>query len=969
MSRLTNTSCNSLHIYENKDKNYSDISQNNNAQISSYDTIISKIKSLPIKDVVVREGTHVEKQGSSYKALCPFHDEKTASFSICEKRNTFKCFGCGEQGNAIDFIIKKHNFSFKDAINHLQNQFQIMDTDVKKNFYVKPDYEKVNPPGKWIFEKKDFSEEELNYLGPFITKEICENYNFYSCDYYITPKGHKWKSNEKFPIFILDFGTWQKIYQPFAQDKGKRFLYINKQNQSKGFVYGLDQAKENANENESQDENIIEIFLVGGEKDALNLASLGYTPVWLNSEAEQLSPGQYKEISKIADAIYNIPDIDKAGKNYATKLNLKFLDIKTIWLPDDLKTKTDSRGNRCKDFSDYVGIFYKNSTKDVAETIKNFMQLKSAAIPLRFWQFKDNGKVTIVNTRLYAFLQAHGFYMHECKSTKGGFKFILIKNNIVQEYESHNVVRFIHEYLANTYQNEHIRDAAYRSPQTKEASIANINTIEIDTKDYGKDFQYMFFQNEAWKVTKNGIEVCKKNSLKNPVWENKVQKINCKVLEPFFKVYYSNEYLDLISDYEKETDPDNKERLKQEISDFRDIDKYQIEIRENNFSFMKFLENTSNFYWQKAEQGEELSEDEIKENRLHLINKLFALGYLLCGYKTPSKPYAVIAIDGSNVELGQHQGGTGKTIYAKSISPLVSHVIIPAQNQKLTEDPFVFSQVTKDTDYVLVNDCHASMDFHFFLNALEGDLTVNPKNNNKYAIPYEDVPKFCFTTNNAVKGIDGSIMRRLLYVVFSDYYHSQGGKFKNEYNPSHEFGKSLFQNYTEEEWIQTYNLFANCISLYLQYSHEKINPPMKQVNMRNLRQKVGDPFIEWAEDKFFEDKKSKKLNPKMLDNTISREDLYEDFKGEVSFQSLNRSDQNRYSPKGFKKCLKQFCNHYGIIMNPSDVKGYEDSSDRIRSYIDGSKKEVFYFRADESIPNNDNTAANEDFEATEDFPF
>ena len=101
MSKLTNTSGNSLHTYNNKDENYSDISQDNNVKISSYETLTSKIKSLPIKDVVVREGTQLKKQGSSYKALCckqgEFHPKlltecRPASRHLIYLQDTFGMF-------------------------------------------------------------------------------------------------------------------------------------------------------------------------------------------------------------------------------------------------------------------------------------------------------------------------------------------------------------------------------------------------------------------------------------------------------------------------------------------------------------------------------------------------------------------------------------------------------------------------------------------------------------------------------------------------------------------------------------------------------------------------------------------------------------------------------------------------------------------------------------------------------------
>lgn len=57
--------------------------------------------------------------GTSFKGLCPFHTEKTASFNVHPDKGYFHCFGCGEGGNAISFAMKYHGLSFPDAVRML----------------------------------------------------------------------------------------------------------------------------------------------------------------------------------------------------------------------------------------------------------------------------------------------------------------------------------------------------------------------------------------------------------------------------------------------------------------------------------------------------------------------------------------------------------------------------------------------------------------------------------------------------------------------------------------------------------------------------------------------------------------------------------------------------------------------------------------------------------------------------------
>ena len=55
---------------------------------------------------LVGERVTLRKAGRAYKGLCPFHAEKTPSFTVDPDRRTFKCFGCGEGGDCFDWLVK-----------------------------------------------------------------------------------------------------------------------------------------------------------------------------------------------------------------------------------------------------------------------------------------------------------------------------------------------------------------------------------------------------------------------------------------------------------------------------------------------------------------------------------------------------------------------------------------------------------------------------------------------------------------------------------------------------------------------------------------------------------------------------------------------------------------------------------------------------------------------------------------------
>ncbi len=71
---------------------------------------------------VIGDYVKLTKKGSSYFGLCPFHNEKTPSFSVSPHKQMYYCFGCGEGGNVISFLMKYENYSFTEAMEVLANR-------------------------------------------------------------------------------------------------------------------------------------------------------------------------------------------------------------------------------------------------------------------------------------------------------------------------------------------------------------------------------------------------------------------------------------------------------------------------------------------------------------------------------------------------------------------------------------------------------------------------------------------------------------------------------------------------------------------------------------------------------------------------------------------------------------------------------------------------------------------------------
>lgn len=100
--------------------------------------ILEKIKEENDIVDVISESVRLKKTGRSFSGLCPFHNEKSPSFSVSQEKQIYKCFGCGESGNIITFVMKSKNMNFIDAVKYLADRANILLEDEKR----------VNPTAK-----------------------------------------------------------------------------------------------------------------------------------------------------------------------------------------------------------------------------------------------------------------------------------------------------------------------------------------------------------------------------------------------------------------------------------------------------------------------------------------------------------------------------------------------------------------------------------------------------------------------------------------------------------------------------------------------------------------------------------------------------------------------------------------------------------------------------------------------------
>jgi hypothetical protein len=908
-----------------------------------------------------------EAQSKADKRFRVRAEERTASASLKQLPDgiwVVTDFG-GDQTprNGIQVFMKEESLTFREAIVQLASIYGVggISAEINKPVFTKRPATPEENEGDYFFDiKPAITDAELKVLGPKVTAEICKRYNAYSLVSFTTIRNreaHVTASTDKYPIFLFDHGEFKKLYQPLNPDKQYRFRYFG--TKEKDYVNGLrqlnqayekyrdEQLKSQTEDDDSHDIKKLDMAIIcSGERDALNVAGYGYYPLWFNSETAELTAKNHKDIMRCVEVLYNLPDIDDTGLRAAIRLGMQYLDIHHIMLPESLRLFKDPRGKARKDFLDYIEIYNKDW---------DFKKLINVAKPMRFWKVdvtKNGIKYNISSANTRFFLQANGFYQLENKNSKTGQMFVHINGHIVKEIKSKDIKSFLIGYCENNYLDNQILELLLNTNRLSEGTLEGLKQIVIDFTDYEPHAQYLFFENKVWKVTADDVIESRSEGSERYVWSEEVIPHKVKKTDAPFTI--------------------------KQIAE----EHYDVEVHNTQSKYFAYLINSSRIHWRKeleteleqvSEEEEEkylkdhkfcidgsrLSEEEIFEQKQHLINKIFSIGYLLHRYKSQARAWAVFAMDAVLGEEGESNGRSGKSFGYKALRYFMKSVTLSGRNPKMTENPHLYDRVTEYTDYVLVDDADLYLNYKFFFDSITGELIVNPKNNQSYEIPFDLSPKFCFTSNHALRDIDTSLTARILYTVFSDYYHerTETNNYRETRKIFDDFGKELFgEAYTEAEWNADFNFFAQCIRFYLSVPAPlKINPPMGNVTLRNLLAEMGQAFKDWADAYFYIDDKREGDNVNTL---IAKEDALNDF--------MKKTNMKGWTTNKFTKALRAFCRFYGYKFNP---KSFCNAQGRISRKVDGTTKDMIYIQTNLVINPADLHDGNTDDHKAGDEPF
>ncbi|MBD1567139.1 DNA primase [Vibrio sp. S12_S33] len=181
---------------------------------SFIDDLLARLDIVDIIDARVK----LKKKGKNYGACCPFHNEKTPSFSVSQEKQFYHCFGCGVHGNAIDFMMEYERLEFVDAIEELAS---FVGLDVPRE---------QRSGGGFSAAPKANSEEKrtlydlMGSIAQFYRNQLKVAANRHAIDY-LKDRGLSGEIVQKFGIgFIAD--EWDLVRKNFGQQRDAQEMLV-----------------------------------------------------------------------------------------------------------------------------------------------------------------------------------------------------------------------------------------------------------------------------------------------------------------------------------------------------------------------------------------------------------------------------------------------------------------------------------------------------------------------------------------------------------------------------------------------------------------------------------------------------------------------------------------------------------------------------------------------------------------------
>ena len=343
---------------------------------------------------VVSDYVTLRRAGASYKGLCPFHDDKTPSFSVSPARGVCKCFSCGKGGNSVHFIMEMEQMSYVEALKHLAKKYGIpveeeMTDEQRQKMNERESMFAVNEWAAKYFSQTMMTNQDGRAIGLAYFRsrgfrdDIITKFRLGFCLDSPNAMSNEAKAKGYNEKYLVDTGLCVKrdngtIYDRFrgramfpwvavngkvvafggrvldARTKGVSQKYVNSPDSliyhKANELYGIFQAKKQIAKEDM-------VYMVEGYTDVLAMHQCGIENVVANS-GTALNEAQIHLLHRFTNNITLLYDGDEAGIHAATRstdmLLAEGMNVKILLLPDGDDPDSFSRKHNAQEFKEYV---------------------------------------------------------------------------------------------------------------------------------------------------------------------------------------------------------------------------------------------------------------------------------------------------------------------------------------------------------------------------------------------------------------------------------------------------------------------------------------------------------------------------------------------------------------------------------------------------------------------------------------
>jgi DNA primase len=375
---------------------------------------IQKVLDAARVEEVIGDYVSLKKRGANLLGLCPFHNEKTGSFTVSPAKGLYKCFGCGKAGGAVQFIMDHNNVGFADAVRTLARKYHIELVETEQTEEVVAERQRVeslyiiNEFAKKFYEDQLWQTEQGRSIGQAYFKErgfTEETIRKFSLGY--APNGHAGLGKTALAAgydkqLLQDLGLVKDTGRDFFYDRvmftihslsgkvaafaGRQLIkndkspkYVNSPEteiytKSK-LVYGIYQARQSI-------AKLDECLLVEGYTDVLSLAQSGIENV-VASSGTALTTDQLRLIKRFTPNLTIIYDGDSAGIKAALRGNeialAEDLNVKLVLLPSAEDPDSFMRNVGAEAFRTYI----KEKGQDIIQFKTQFLIKEAGDDPIK----------------------------------------------------------------------------------------------------------------------------------------------------------------------------------------------------------------------------------------------------------------------------------------------------------------------------------------------------------------------------------------------------------------------------------------------------------------------------------------------------------------------------------------------------------------------------------------------------------